>query len=73
MDIQKFGIMVRKLVWELLIERNQDKAVLLLNLLLQLGIHIVILPYEGVCVLGRRVGGGVVLFNPNQHVTMLLN
>ena len=52
MDIQKFGIMVRKLVWELLIERNQDRAVLLLNLLLQLGIHIVILPYEGVC------GGG---------------
>lgn len=44
--------MVRKLVWELLIERNQDKAVLLLNLLLELGIHIVILPYEGVCVLG---------------------
>lgn len=69
MDIQKFGIMVRKLVWELLIERNQDKAVLLLNLLLQHGIHIVIIPYEGVCVC---VGGGV-LFNPNQHVTMLLN
>ena len=52
MDIQKFGIMVRKLVWELLIERNQDKAVLLLNLLLQHGIHIVIIPYEGVCVWG---------------------
>ena len=69
MDIQKFGIMVRKLVWELLIERNQDRAVLLLNLLLQLGIHIVILPYEGVC----GGGGGGVLFNPNQHVTMLLN
>lgn len=67
MDIQKFGIMVRKKVWELLIERNQDKAVLLLSLLLQRGIHIVILPYEGVCVCGG------VLFNPNQHVTMLLN
>lgn len=52
MDIQKFGIMVRKKVWELLIERNQDKAVLLLSLLLQRGIHIVILPYEGVCVCG---------------------
>ena len=52
MDIQKFGIMVRKLVWELFIERNQDKAVLLLNLLLQHGIHIVIIPYEGVCVWG---------------------
>ena len=52
MDIQKFGIMVRKLVWELFIERNQDKAVLLLNLLLQHGIHIVIIPYEGVCVCG---------------------
>lgn len=35
MDIQKFGIMVRKLVWELLIECNQEKAVLLLNPLLQ--------------------------------------
>ena len=35
MDIQKFGIMVRKLVWELFIECNQDKAVLLLNPLLQ--------------------------------------
>ena len=67
MDIQKFGIMVRKKVWELLIERNQDKAVLLLSLLLQRGIHNVILPYEGVCVCGG------VLFNPNQHVTMLLN
>lgn len=68
MDIQKFGIMVRKLVWELLIERNQDKAVLLLNLLLQCGIHIVILPYEGVCVCWEGI-----LFNPNQHVTVLLN
>lgn len=31
MDIQKFGITVRKLIWELLIEWNQDKAVLLLK------------------------------------------
>ena len=69
MDIQKFGIMVRKLVWELFIECNQDKAVLLLNPLLQFWIHIVILSYE--CV-GGNEGGGV-LPNRNQHITMLLN
>lgn len=67
MDIQKFGIMVRKLVWELLIECNQDKAVLLLNPLLQFLIHNVILSYE--CV----GGNGGVLPNRNQHITMLLN
>ena len=32
MDIQKFGTTVRKLTLELLIEWNQDKAVLLLKL-----------------------------------------